>query len=78
MSGPRPLIQSLPTAARAAVRLASASGFTEWWVRAVMYLEAAGEPPMDLHEAGPLWRAGYDEEGAAHELVRRRLSQKEA
>lgn len=68
----RPLIHSLPSAARAAQRSARASGLVDWWARLDGYLEAAGEP-LSLHrEVLPLWREGWDEEGAAYELVRRR------
>jgi hypothetical protein len=74
MSGPRPLIQSLPSAARTAQRLASASGYLDWWTLANRYLEASGEPEMSLREAAPLWAGGWDEEGAAAELVRRRAT----
>jgi hypothetical protein len=70
--GPRPLLASLPSAARAAQRLASASGYMDWWTLANACLEASGEPLMSLREAAPLWAGGWDEEGAAHELVRRR------
>ena len=70
--GPRPLIASLPSAARAAQRLARPDELVSWWARMDMYLEAAGEPLSVHREVQPLWRAGWDEEGAAHELVRRR------
>jgi hypothetical protein len=72
MNGPRLLIAGLPSAARTAQRLASASGYLDWWARTDVYLEAAGEPLSVHREVLPLWQAGFDEEGAAHELVRRR------